>query len=105
MFRLRNFTPSGLYWRTALIVIVPATILQLIITLVFLDDHWRFTSKRMSQAVAADVTLLLQMYEGDPTPETFARVRRCGSICVSNPARLWRERPAEPRARASSIAT
>lgn len=74
-FRLRDITPSGLYWRAALIVIVPAAILQLIITLVFLDDHWRFTSKRMSQAVAADVTLLLQMYEADPTPENFERVR------------------------------
>ncbi len=74
-FRLRDFTPTGLYWRAALIVIVPAAILQLIITLVFLDDHWRFTSKRMSQAVAADVTLLLQMYESDPTPENFGRVR------------------------------
>jgi two-component system osmolarity sensor histidine kinase EnvZ len=73
--RLRNLAPRGLYWRTALIVIVPAALLQLIITLVFLDDHWRFTSKRMSQAVAADVTLLLQMYEANPTPETFERVR------------------------------
>lgn len=84
MVSLRNLTPRGLYWRTALIVIVPAAILQLIVTLVFLDDHWRFTSKRMSQAVAADVTLLLQLYEADPTPETFARVR----AMANSPLRL-----------------
>ena len=47
-FRLRDYLPRGLYWRTALIVIVPAAVLQLIVTLVFLDDHWRFTSKRLS---------------------------------------------------------
>ncbi|MBX9747567.1 MAG: hypothetical protein K2X34_11735, partial [Hyphomonadaceae bacterium] len=74
--RLRDIMPRGLYWRTALIIIVPAAIFQLIITLVFLDDHWRFTSKRLSQAVAADVSLLLQMYEAEPTPENFARVQR-----------------------------
>ena len=76
--RLRDYLPRGLYWRTALIIIVPAALLQLIITLVFLDDHWRFQSKRMSQAVAADVTLLLQTYEANPTPETLAYVQRIG---------------------------
>jgi len=75
-FRLRDYLPRGLYWRTALIIIVPAALFQLIITIVFLDDHWRFTSKRLSQAVAADVSLLLQMYEADPTPDNFARVQR-----------------------------
>jgi two-component system osmolarity sensor histidine kinase EnvZ len=74
--RLRDFLPRGLYWRTALIIIVPAALVQLVITLVFLDDHWRFTSKRLSQAVAADVTMLVQMYEADPTAETLARVQQ-----------------------------
>lgn len=77
--RLRDYLPRGLYWRTALIIIVPAALLQLIITLVFLDDHWRFQSKRMSQAVASDVTLLLQTYEANPTPETLAYVQRIAS--------------------------
>jgi two-component system, OmpR family, osmolarity sensor histidine kinase EnvZ len=71
-FRLRSILPRGLYWRTALIVIVPAAFLQLVITLVFLDDHWRATSKRMSQGVAADIALLVQLYERNPSPETFA---------------------------------
>ncbi len=75
-FRLRNYLPKGLYWRTLLIIVMPAALLQLIITLVFLDDHWQATSKRMSQAVAADVSLLIQLYERDPTPERFEYLRR-----------------------------
>ena len=55
LFRLRDIMPKGLYWRTLLIIVAPAALLQLIITLVFLDDHWQATSKRMSQGVAADV--------------------------------------------------
>lgn len=73
--RLRNFLPKGLYWRTLLIIVAPAAILQLIISMVFLDDHWQATSKRMSQAVASDVSLLIQLYERDPTPERFEYLR------------------------------
>lgn len=71
-FRLRDILPKGLYWRTLLIIVAPAALLQLIITLVFLDDHWQATSKRMSQGVAADVALIIQLYERNPTPENFA---------------------------------
>jgi len=75
-FRLRNFLPKGLYWRTLLIIVAPAALLQLVVTLVFLDDHWQATSKRMSQGVAADVALILQLYERAPTPTNFAELRR-----------------------------
>lgn len=67
----RDILPKGLYWRTLLIILLPAALIQLVITVVFLDDHWRLTSKRMSQAVAADVALLIQLYEREPTPQTL----------------------------------
>ncbi len=73
--RFRDILPKGLYWRTLLIIVAPAALLQLIITLVFLDDHWQATSKRMSQGVAADVALIIQLYERDPTQENFASLR------------------------------
>ncbi|MBN8607318.1 MAG: ATP-binding protein [Caulobacterales bacterium] len=75
-FRLRDILPKGLYWRTLLIIVAPAALLQLIITLVFLDDHWQATSKRMSQGVAADVALIIQLYERDPSAESFAELQR-----------------------------
>lgn len=67
--------PKGLYWRTLLIIVAPAALLQLIITIIFLDDHWQATSKRMSQGVAADTALLIQLYELDPTPENLAHLQ------------------------------
>ncbi|MGD9981601.1 MAG: ATP-binding protein [Hyphomonadaceae bacterium] len=73
--RFRDILPKGLYWRTLLIIVAPAALLQLIITLVFLDDHWQATSKRMSQGVAADVALIIQLYEANPTPENFERLQ------------------------------
>ena len=75
MIRLRDITPRGLYWRTILIILVPAALAQLIISIIFLDNHWEQTSKRMSQAVAADIALLIQLYEANPTPEHFTELR------------------------------
>jgi two-component system osmolarity sensor histidine kinase EnvZ len=82
--RIRDIMPKGLYWRTLLIIVAPAALLQLIITLVFLDDHWQATSKRMSQGVAADVALIIRLYERDPAPENFAQLREY----ALNPLRL-----------------
>lgn len=78
--RLRDYLPKGLYWRTILIILAPAAIVQLIVTMVFLDDHWRFTSKRMSQGVAADVALLIQLYERLPTEETLADIKTMADV-------------------------
>jgi two-component system osmolarity sensor histidine kinase EnvZ len=75
-FRLRDIMPKGLYWRTLLIIVAPAAVLQLIVTLVFLDDHWQATSKRMSQGVAADAALIIQLYEQNPTPQNFAYLQQ-----------------------------
>lgn len=73
--RLRDYLPKGLYWRTILIILVPAALLQLLVTVVFLDDHWRFTSKRMSQGVAGDIAAVIELYERAPTPDNFLAVR------------------------------
>ncbi len=73
--RLRDIMPKGLYWRTLLIILAPAAVLQLIISMVFLDDHWQATSKRMSQAVASDITLLIMLHERNPTPDNLADIQ------------------------------
>lgn len=101
----RNWLPKGLYWRTLLIIVAPAALLQLIVTIVFLNDHWETTSKRMSQAVAADVTLLIQLYERNPTPETFADLQRLAEVPLRLDIALDETGPlALPRCRASQPA-
>lgn len=72
---LRDITPKGLYWRTLLIIGLPIVLMQIVVTAVFLDDHWRAISKRMSQLVASDIGLLVELYERDPSPSAFADVQ------------------------------
>lgn len=93
--------PKGLYWRTLLIIVAPAALLQLIITLVFLDDHWQATSKRMSQGVASDVALIIQLYERNPTPQNLADLQRIGLRPLRLEIELQRNAPLEiPRCNA-----
>ncbi len=100
-FRLRNYLPKGLYWRTLLIIVAPAALLQLIITLVFLDDHWQATSKRMSQGVAADAAMLIQLYERDPSPQRFEYLRQLAERPLRLAIELQPGAPLElPRCRA-----
>jgi two-component system osmolarity sensor histidine kinase EnvZ len=74
--RLRDIAPKGLYWRSLLIIVLPVALMQIILTWVFLDDHWRATSKRMSLSISADVRLLIEFYERNPTPDNFAEIQR-----------------------------
>jgi two-component system osmolarity sensor histidine kinase EnvZ len=74
--RLRDIAPKGLYWRSLLIIVLPVALMQMILTWVFLDDHWRATSKRMSLSISADVRLLIELYERNPTPANFADIQR-----------------------------
>jgi len=100
-FRFRDIMPKGLYWRTLLIIVAPAALLQLVITLVFLDDHWQATSKRMSQGVAADVALLIQLYERNPTPENLGELSRMARRPLRLDIDLQPDAPLEqPRCRA-----
>jgi two-component system osmolarity sensor histidine kinase EnvZ len=94
-FRLRDIMPKGLYWRTLLIIVAPAALLQLIITLVFLDDHWQATSKRMSQGVASDAALIIQLYERNPTPENLADLQRLAMRPLRLEIELQRNAPLE----------
>lgn len=95
MPRLRDFLPKGLYWRTLLIIGVPAALLQLIVSLVFLDDHWEATSKRMSQAVASDVALVIRLYERDPRPAVFGDVKALAWQPLRLAIGIDRDRPLE----------
>jgi two-component system, OmpR family, osmolarity sensor histidine kinase EnvZ len=92
---LRDYLPKGLYWRSLLIIVLPVALMQIILTVVFLDDHWRATSKRMGQGVAADVVMLIRLYEADPTPAHFEEVRQMAKAPLRLNIAIDRTRPLE----------
>ena len=64
--RLRDITPRGLLPRSLLIVVLPMALVQVLVTYVFFDLHWRDVSGRLSEGVAGDVAMILELYEANP---------------------------------------
>jgi two-component system osmolarity sensor histidine kinase EnvZ len=66
--------PKGLYARALLIVIVPVVVLQSVIAYVFLERHWQLVTQRLSSAVTADISALIDVYERYPQTTVEAPV-------------------------------
>lgn len=67
--RAVNFVlPKRLFARSLLIIVLPVLILQLVITVVFLDRHWELTTRRLATATARDIGAIVDLYRapGDP---------------------------------------
>ena len=53
--------PEGLYSRSLLIIIIPIVILQGILTFVFLDRHWQLVTRKLSSAVASEISTFIDI--------------------------------------------
>ncbi len=68
---IKNILPKQLFYRGLLIVALPIIILQIIITVVFLDSLWIKTSKGMTRALVSEVKTFIDAYENDETDKDF----------------------------------
>ena len=59
--KIKRFMPEGLYSRSLLIIIIPIVILQGILTFVFLDRHWQLVTRKLSSAVASEITTFIDI--------------------------------------------
>jgi two-component system osmolarity sensor histidine kinase EnvZ len=61
--------PRTLFARSLLIIIVPVLLLQVVATIVFVDNHWSKVTSRLAFAVAGEVAVLAQEMERGATQE------------------------------------
>ncbi len=80
---MKRFLPTGLYWRSLMIIVVPMVILQAFVTYVFMERHWQMVTEALSRSAVSDIAMLLSDYEQDPTPETAARISAEASTHLS----------------------
>jgi two-component system osmolarity sensor histidine kinase EnvZ len=85
---LKNYMPRSLYGRAALILMLPVVVLQLVVTVVFMQRHFEGVTMQMSTTVAREVELVLS-----GVPETTLDVL---DIKLSN---VSRDTLAEPNTR------
>ncbi|WP_420859033.1 ATP-binding protein [Marivivens marinus] len=75
---LKRYMPRGLYGRAALILVFPVVMLQLIVSLVFIQRHFEGVTEIMSRAVVQEITFLLD--EMAAAPDSAAARAEAGRI-------------------------
>lgn len=66
--------PKGLYARSLLIIIVPMVLLQSVIAFVFMERHWTTVTQRLSQAVTADISAIIEVIENYPQDPEYEQI-------------------------------
>ncbi|MEM8731421.1 MAG: ATP-binding protein [Pseudomonadota bacterium] len=57
--RLKYFLPRGLYGRAALILVLPIVLLQLVVSIIFIQRHFEDVTTQMTQTVIRELRLII----------------------------------------------
>jgi two-component system osmolarity sensor histidine kinase EnvZ len=74
---LKSVTPTGLYARSLLIIIVPMVVLQSVVAFMFMERHWNLVTKYLASAVTQEIATLIDVYKTYPQgadPEQLKRI-------------------------------
>jgi two-component system osmolarity sensor histidine kinase EnvZ len=75
---LQRILPRGLYWRAALILLVPIVTIQLVVSTAFIQRHYEGVTRQMTNGVAIDLQFLLSEIETSGSPQ--AAMERVGPL-------------------------
>lgn len=62
---LAEALPKGLFARALLIIITPIVVLEGVIAFVFMERHWQSVTRRLSEATARNIAVLIELYDTD----------------------------------------
>jgi two-component system osmolarity sensor histidine kinase EnvZ len=57
--------PKGLFARALLIIITPIVVLEGVIAFVFMERHWQSVTRRLSEATARNIAVLIELYDSN----------------------------------------
>ena len=69
---IKRRLPTSLWGRSLLIIILPVFLMQVAVTWIFFDAHWRTVTARLSDGLAGDIAWVVASYEDEPTPQNLA---------------------------------
>jgi two-component system osmolarity sensor histidine kinase EnvZ len=73
---LGNIMPKGLYARSLIIIIAPVVLLQALVAFVFMQEHFRTVTARLSAAVVADISAIIDIKNTYPQDSDLTELTR-----------------------------
>ncbi len=70
-----RWLPATLMGRTALIIVVPLILVQVISTFIFYENHWETLSRRLAQGLAGDISHIRVYMRDNPTEDGFTWIQ------------------------------
>lgn len=70
-----KWLPATLMGRSALIIVVPLILVQVLSTFIFYDNHWETLSRRLAQGLAGDISHIRVYMRDNPGAENFAWIQ------------------------------
>jgi two-component system, OmpR family, osmolarity sensor histidine kinase EnvZ len=71
---LKQYLPKSLFGRALLIIMLPIAMMQIIVAYFFFDAHWQTVTASLSDSVAADVAVVVELYKQAPDIKRLERL-------------------------------
>ena len=71
---LKKYLPKSLFGRALLIIMLPIAIMQIAVAYFFFNAHWNQVTANLSDSVAADISVAVQLYKQSPTVNRAERL-------------------------------
>ena len=71
---LKKYLPKSLFGRALLIIMLPIAIMQIAVAYFFFNAHWNQVTANLSDSVAADVSVAVQLYKQSPSVNRAERL-------------------------------
>lgn len=66
---VRRRLPTGLYARSLLIIVLPMVMLQVAVSIVFMERHWHMVTQRLTDATTRDIAAIIYLITRHPEPQ------------------------------------
>ena len=81
---IKRYLPKRLYWRAALILVLPVFLLQLLVSFVFIQRHFEGVTEQLTQAVVTELGYIQGLMENDQPDSAIALAQGLGIDMTRN---------------------
>ncbi len=76
MITIKKYLPKSLFGRSLLIIILPVALMQFVVAYIFFNAHWSTVTANLSDSVAAEISMTVELYKQAPGAERAERLDR-----------------------------